>query len=194
VTYRSLEEIFEALSQTRETIYNRVEHLGPEQYSYKEESGRWSVAGIIEHLGGAERRILARLQDLIEQGENAGTLSPASGDFRPISVEEIRARSTATRFQAPPALEPKGDLTPDELLEKVRSSRKKLLAIRPKFETLDLSDVKFPHPAFGELDAYQWLALIAMHESRHLDQIDRILSSSGFPSSKARADEPGVSS
>jgi len=187
VTYRSLSEIFQALDQTRETIYERVEHLGPEQYSYKEESGRWSVAGIIEHLGGAEGRILVRLQDLIGQAESAGTLPPASRDFRPISVEEIKARSTATRFQAPHALEPKGELTLDELLEKIRSSRKQLLAIRPKFEALDLSDVKFPHPAFGQLDAYQWLALIVMHESRHLDQIDRILSCSGFPDSRAKA-------
>jgi uncharacterized damage-inducible protein DinB len=193
VTYRSLAEIFEALDQTRQTIYKRVEHLSPEQYSYKEESGRWSVAGIIEHLSGTEGRILARLQDLIGQGESAGTLAPAREDFRPISVEEIRARTTATRFQAPPALEPRGELTLDELLEKIRSSRNQLLAIRPKFEALDLTEVKFPHPAFGQLDAYQWLALIVMHESRHLDQIDRILSCPGFQS-KARADRPGVSS
>src|SRR5262249_10136775 len=98
----------------------------------------------------------------------------------------------ATRFQAPPAFEPKGELSLDEFVERIRSSRTELLAMRPKFEALDLSDVKFPHPAFGPLDSYEWLALIVIHEGRHLDQIDRILSCPGFPASVARMDAPGI--
>jgi uncharacterized damage-inducible protein DinB len=182
VVYRSLAEIFEALDETREAIYRRVEALGAEQYRYKEDAGRWSVVGVIEHISGAEARILTRLQDLIGQAEAAGKLAPAGRDFRPISVEEIRSRSEATRFQAPDALQPKGERTLDELLDKIRSSRKELLRLRPKFEALDLYEAKFPHPAFGPLDLYEWLALIVMHESRHLDQIERILSCPGFPS------------
>jgi uncharacterized damage-inducible protein DinB len=182
VAYQSLSEVFEALDQTRGTIYNRVEKLGTEQYSYKEESGRWSVAGIVEHISGAEARIVTRLRDLIEQAESAGQLGPPNADFRPISIEEIRSRSTATQFQAPEAMQPKGEQSLGDLLEKIRSTRTELLALRPKFEQLDLSEIKFPHPAFGPLDSYEWLVLMVMHESRHLNQIDRILSSPGFPS------------
>lgn len=191
MVFKNLAQIYEALDQTRETIYGRVKHLTPEQYRYQEEPGRWSVAGIVEHIGGAERRILTRLQELIGQAETAGTLAPAGADFRPISTDEILGRSEATTFQAPPAFEPKGGLSLDEFLERIRSSRTELLAMRPKFEALDLSDVKFPHPAFGPLDSYEWLALIVIHESRHLDQIDRILSCPGFPASVAKMEGPG---
>jgi uncharacterized damage-inducible protein DinB len=184
VVYRSLSEIFEALDETRETIYRRVEDLGPEQYRYQEESGRWSVAGVIEHISGAEARILSRFRDLIGQAETAGKPGPAGPYFRPISVEEIRARSAATQFRAPEAFEPKGELTLDELLERIRTTRKELLTLRPKFEALNLSETKFPHPAFGPLDLYEWLAFIVVHESRHLSQIDRILSCPGFPGAK----------
>lgn len=186
--YQSLSEIFEALDDTRETIYKRVEGLGPEQYGFAEESGRWSVAGVIEHIGGAEARILIRMQDLIGQAETARKLAPSVAEFRPISPEEIRSRSTATQFQAPAALQPTGELTLDELLDKIRSSREELLRLRPKFEQLDLSESRFPHPAFGPLDLYEWLALIVLHESRHLDQIERILSCPGFPRSKSQRD------
>jgi hypothetical protein len=194
VVFRNLAEIYEALDQTRETIYERVEHLTPEQYRYQEEPGRWSIAGIIEHIAGVERRIVARLQDFIRQAEGSGTLAPASAVFRLISTDEILARSPATRFQAPAAFEPKGGLGLDEFLERLRSSRTKLLAMRPKFEALDLSDVKFPHPAFGPLDAYEWLALIVIHEGRHLDQMDRILFCPGFPASLASVEGSGIKS
>ena len=191
--YKNLAEIFEGLDQTRENIYGRVQHLTPEQYRYQEEPGRWSIAGIVEHLGGVERRIVMRLQELIGQAESAGTLAPASSNFQAISIDEILGRSTSTRFQAPPAFEPKGRLSLDELLERIRGSRIELLAMRPKFEALDLSHVEFPHPAFGPLDSYEWLVLIVIHESRHLDQIDRILSCPRFPTSAARMEGAGIS-
>jgi uncharacterized damage-inducible protein DinB len=181
MVYESLSDVFEALNETRQTIYTRVEALRPEQCRFKEEQGRWSVAGVIEHISAAEARIVPRLRDLIGQAEAAGQLGPAK-HFRPISTDEIRSRSTATQFQAPAAVEPKGEMTLNELLEKIRSSRNELVALRPKFDALELSELKFPHPAFGPLDLYEWLAFIVMHESRHLNQIDRILACPGFPS------------
>src|SRR5262249_33893753 len=137
----------------------------------------------MELVSGAEARIVHRVRDLIGQAETAGNLGPAPAGFRPISPEEIRSRSTATRFQSPEAIQPKNKQTIDELLEKIRGTRKGLLDLRPKFEQLDLSDLKFSHPAFGPLDSYEWLAFMVMHETRHRDQIDRILSCPGFPCS-----------
>jgi uncharacterized damage-inducible protein DinB len=180
MVYESLSEIFEGLNETRQTIYNRVQGLKPEQYCFKEETGRWSVAGVIEHIGAAEARILLRLREAIEQAEAAGQLMPARR-FRPISTEEIISRTTVTRFQAPEAVQPKENLPLNDLLQKIQSSRNELVALRPKFEEFDLSELKFPHPVFGPLDLYQWLAFTIAHESRHLDQIDRILCCPDFP-------------
>ena len=181
MAYHSLGEVFEALDQTRGSIYDRVEKLRPEQYSYTEESGRWSVAGIVEHISAAEARIVPRLRELIEQAAAAGQVGPVGAGFKPISTEEIRSRSTTTQFEAPEAVKPKGGLHLGELLARIRSTRSELLALRPKFEQLDLSQSKFPHPAFGPLDGYEWLAFMVLHESRHLSQIERVLASPGFP-------------
>ena len=184
MVYQSLSEIFNALNETRQTIYKRVEGLEPKQYCFKEEAGRWSVAGVIEHIGAAEARIVLRVRELIERAEAAGQLTPAQ-PFRPISVDEITSRTTATKFQAPEAFQPKQDLALNELLAKIRSSRKELIVLRPKFDEFELSELKFTHPAFGPLDLYQWLVLTVMHESRHLDQIDRILACPDFPRATA---------
>jgi len=180
VVYESLSEIFEALHNTRERIYARVEALGPEQYSYKEEGG-WSVAGVIEHIGAAEARIVSRVRASISRAETAGELGPASNLFQPISPDEIRSRSTLTQFQAPPDFVPKRESPLDELVNEIKASRAELLELRPKFEQLNLSNLRFPHPAFGPLDLYEWLALVVLHEDRHLNQIERILACPDFP-------------
>lgn len=37
------------------------------------------------------------------------------------------------------------------------------------------------HPALGELDAYQWILLIAAHSERHTRQLLEVKETSGFP-------------
>ena len=62
----------------------------------------------------------------------------------------------------------------------MRRSRAELHGLRPKLEAIDLSGMTYPHPAFGPLNLYQWLALIGMHEDRHLRQVESIMSSQQF--------------
>jgi hypothetical protein len=56
----------------------------------------------------------------------------------------------------------------------MEESRNRLNELRPLFESVECSDQKFPHPAFGELTAHEWLALVGGHEARHIAQIKRI--------------------
>ena len=55
-----------------------------------------------------------------------------------------------------------------------RESRAALEQLRPRFASADYSRL-MPHPAFGPLNAAQWLAFVGMHEERHLRQIKRLL-------------------
>ena len=64
----------------------------------------------------------------------------------------------------------------NKLLARMRQSRAGLHALRPRIEATDLASVTYPHPAFGPLNFYQWLALIGLHEERHLRQIQSVLS------------------
>lgn len=36
-----------------------------------------------------------------------------------------------------------------------------------------LREHTFPHPAYGPLDSYQWLLMLAHHSDRHVRQIER---------------------
>jgi hypothetical protein len=45
----------------------------------------------------------------------------------------------------------------------------------------DLREHFFPHVAFGDLDAYQWLVVVAQHGSRHAFQIEEIMAHPDYP-------------
>jgi hypothetical protein len=167
MTYDSVDDVFVANEAVRRRLVTRVEGLDEARANASE--GGWTVAQIVEHLSIAEPRIT----DAIER-----MLAPAEGDgrerepFVPFSLDEY-AEQARGKIEAPDFLRPTG-LPLAEGLIRLKESRAALEALRPRFESADYSRV-LKHPAFGMLNAAQWLAFLGMHEQRHLRQIERIL-------------------
>ncbi|HYH85991.1 MAG TPA: DinB family protein, partial [Pyrinomonadaceae bacterium] len=59
-------------------------------------------------------------------------------------------------------------------LSALRDSRSALRALRPRVERVDGTGISFPHPAWGAINLYQWLAFVGAHEQRHLAQIEAL--------------------
>jgi len=51
----------------------------------------------------------------------------------------------------------------------------------PKKTQDDLRGHSIEHPLLNQLDAYQWILLIAAHSERHTAQIEEVKASPGFP-------------
>jgi hypothetical protein len=167
MTYDSVDDVFAANDAVRRRLVARVEGLDEVHANASE--GGWTVAQIVEHLSIAEPRITGAID---------GMLAPTEGDsddrkrFAPFSLDEY-AEQARGKIEAPEFLHPTG-LPLAEGLACLKESRAALEALRPRFESADYSRV-LKHPAFGMLNAAQWLALLGMHEQRHLGQIERIL-------------------
>ena len=50
----------------------------------------------------------------------------------------------------------------------MEETQEKFEELKPMFESVECSEVKFPHPAFGDMTAHEWLALRGGHEARHI--------------------------
>ena len=59
-------------------------------------------------------------------------------------------------------------------LARLGETRAALEALRPLAERLDCTRMLYPHPAFGPLNLYQWLAFMGVHQSRHRRQIEAL--------------------
>lgn len=176
MNYQTVADVYAANDKIRERLRETVGSLTVEQLNYLPEGEKWTVAQIVEHLSLVDdgmTRISARL--LRKARENG---KAADGTVK-ISEEFLRKIYEANdqKLKAPEIVHPQGKQTIAESLAKMEENRKRLNELRPLFESVECSDYKFPHPAFGELTAHEWLALLGGHEARHLKQIKRILNS-----------------
>jgi uncharacterized damage-inducible protein DinB len=171
--YHSVAEIFEDIDRARGRLLQAVEHLGEGRETFRPATERWSVAEVIEHLSAVERRMLGLLNALLQKAEAAAPPHAADAPFAPVTIAEFVEQSRKEKYTAPENIRPGGAPLADSLAA-LRDSRAALHALRPRVEQVDGANTHFPHPAWGPLNLYQWLAFVGAHESRHLAQIEAL--------------------
>jgi len=178
--YNNLREIRESIEAVRGEIYAFTEPLSPEQAAFRRSPESWSVAELLEHICKTEEFLGVRISALVDQAEVSQGRAPAGFTPGRISIEEAAKQAEGKRFVSPESVRPTA-VPLAESLDRLRASRARLLADWPRFEALDLTGVAFPHPVFGPLNIYQWLAFFTVHEDRHLEQMRAVISAEGFP-------------
>ena len=173
MNYISVAEIFDDIDQTRARLIESVGGLSAGQQSFRPAPEKWSVAEIVEHLSIVERRVARLVAALLDKAEADGQPRPTGAPLAPVSVAEFVEATRAQKLTAPENIRPTGAALADSL-SRLRDSRAALHALRPRLERLDAHALRFPHPAWGPLNLYQWLAFIGAHEARHLAQIEAL--------------------
>ncbi|MCA1619953.1 MAG: DinB family protein [Acidobacteria bacterium] len=172
--FNGVGEIYEHIDRTRERLVRAVEGLSDDEQRFRPAPDRWSAAQLCEHLSIVEGSVVGLLGKLLARAEESGAARVEGAAFEPVSVEEFVERSRAVRFEAPERLRP-ADSTPlADSLARLRDSRAALHGLRPALERADGHALRFPHPAWGPLNLYQWLLFVGAHESRHLAQIEAL--------------------
>lgn len=133
------------------------------------------MAALVEHLSIVEGNVVGLLDRLLGKAEESGAAAAAASDIfnDPVSIEEYVARARVVRYEAPERIRPTG-LPLADSLTRLKDSRAALHALRPRVERADGRALRFPHPAWGPLDLYQWLLFVGAHEDRHLAQIEAL--------------------
>jgi hypothetical protein len=177
--YHSVTEIFDVIDGTRSRIYERVENLSAEQEGLRASADAWSVCEIVEHLSIIEAQLSKMLEMLLAKAEAKAAQDGAGVEpqpMEPFTLDQFIERSTKEKYQAPESIRPGGGLPISKTLERLRASRAGLRRLQPRMEATNLSGALYPHPVFGPLNLYQWLAFIGLHEARHLRQIESLIS------------------
>lgn len=188
MAYHSVAEILEAIDETRARVSARVEGLSHEQEKFRPSPDAWSIAEIVEHLSIIEGQLSRLFAMMVKKaGSAVAPEAQAEGQsFRPVDLSKFVERSLKEKYNAPETVRPSGEVAVADSLDRMRRSRAALHELRPKLESMDLSGATYPHPAFGPLDLYQWLAFVGVHEDRHLRQIEAAMSSPEFEAAATR--------
>ena len=177
--YNSVTEIFDVIDKTRSRIYERLENLSEEQQGLRASADGWSVSEIVEHLSILETQLSKMMEMMLAKAESRARQEGTNAQpqpMQPFTLDQFIERSVKEKYQAPETVRPGGGVPISKALERLRESRAGLRRLQPRIEATDLSGAQYPHPVFGPLNLYQWLALIGMHEARHLRQIESLIS------------------
>jgi hypothetical protein len=174
MNYQTIEEVYAANDKIRARLLEVIGEISDEQAHALPDGEKWTIAQIVEHISIVEDGMGRISYKLLNEAKENGKSSDGKVLISHAFAEKA-AGARAQKFEAPDRVRPTGNQTIAESIEKLKESRKRLYDLKPLFETVDCSEHKFPHPAFGELTAHEWLALVGGHEFRHLEQIKRRL-------------------
>ncbi|MBK6751169.1 MAG: DinB family protein [Pyrinomonadaceae bacterium] len=134
----------------------------------------WTLAALIEHVAMVEAGIAKMCARMVDGAKQKGT--PSDGSYR-ISegFRSALAANEGAKFEAPERVAPTGGVAIAESLESLDRSSAALAALQSDLEAYDVSELTFPHPYFGPLNAAEWVMLSGGHVSRHMAQAERLL-------------------
>jgi len=168
-----------ALHASRKMFLDTVAPLSEAQWNFKPAPEIWSAAEIAEHIATSEEFIPQMIKSKVLS-------SPAAPDKRAEAKkkdEKLLAALTnrEQKFQAPEMLQPKKRFaTKAQVVDAFKTARDGHIRY---IETSQdpLRDHFMPHPALGDLDAYQWYLLVAGHAERHVLQMRELIARPDFP-------------
>jgi uncharacterized damage-inducible protein DinB len=178
MNYQTISEIYEANERVRAKLKSLVTNLNDEQANTLPDGEKWTVKEFVEHIAIVDEAMTRVSAKLLNAAKENGKQSDGTAKFSDEFMQKIAA-ARDQKFEAPDRIRPTGTKPIAESLAKLDETRRQLEELRPLFETVECADVKFPHPALGDLSAHEWLAMIGGHEARHIKQIENVLGKIG---------------
>ena len=171
--HRRTQEILECLDAELASLRAAVDAIPEERRSERPAADRWSAAEVLEHLAVVEQAMLKVCSRQFAKAREAGlpeeTETTSILDTMPVTHVANRERA----LKSPEMLVPKG-MSADAAWRELENTRSQFREFVRSCDGLALGRVSFPHPAFGDLNLYQWMLFAAGHHARHAAQIREI--------------------
>ncbi|HKD05820.1 MAG TPA: DinB family protein [Bryobacteraceae bacterium] len=175
--------ILTELQTSRKLFLDSVADLTPAQWTYKAGPDRWSIAEVSEHIVAAEGYIGGSIIGVVlkspADAAKASQREPNNAKIDEGVLVALRDRSkTAT---APAEITPKGIYkTPAEAVDAFNAARDKTVDYVKNSQD-DMRDHFFSPIPGTELDGVQAFLFLAGHNERHVEQIEEVKKSPGYP-------------
>lgn len=167
------------LTSTRTALHNEIAGLTEAQAKFKAAPAKWSVLEITEHLAATEAGILGIVFNKLKEPPSPPEKRDAVRGKDTLVTRAVPNRTT--KVQAPEEVRPTGRwATLAEAVAEFDKARGRTLDF-VKTGKQDLRAYHHKHFALGDLDAYQWMLLLAAHCERHIAQIREVRGEAGFP-------------
>ncbi len=180
-TSTALEEIWRENARARQALLDEVGELSEAQLVFQPAPGRWSIGEILDHLALAEQSIARVVSKILQQAAGRGLIAEPGNMDPPDSRIDLAVYNQLVA--APESVRPAPERPLARLLGDLQESRQRLLEVTRRADGRVVGGVTIRHFQLGELHFYQWVALEAAHETKHLAQVRQIRLHPDFPRS-----------
>jgi hypothetical protein len=172
ISLQERELLVDLLERSRDRFLSCLSGMPADRWQSPSSDGGWTVHQCAEHLVLTEQAIRVLVRQTILASPSSPEQGRAVRGKDGIVIQAMRDRSQ--RRKTFDFLEPTGQWPePSALVDRFQQER--ALTIEYVRVTADsLHDHVAPLEGLGDLDAYQWLLLLASHTDRHIAQIDAI--------------------
>jgi hypothetical protein len=166
-----IQEVLTYLDAQYETLRAAFHSVPSEKRSQSPEPGAWSPAGVVEHLSIVETGIGRLITQRVAAGREAGVGAETehSSVMETYTVGAVigdRTRRIESGERSHPT-----QMAPDEAWSAFETAHAGLRSAVVAADGLALGNIMHPHPIFGPLNLYHWVAFVGGHEARHAEQI-----------------------
>ena len=167
------DELIRYLDAERAELDRAIASVPAAKHTTKPGPEAYSVAEVVNHLAITDRRVTAMLTKVTgdARGNGAPPDSETSAIVPTIDVRRVLDRTAKIRN---PRADPPADGNVADGLAALDAARNDLKSLLQKKDLPSLGGVTAPHPAFGPMTGYEWVAFMAAHTRRHADQIREI--------------------
>lgn len=178
-------ELLTMIQDSQDRVMALISGLSDEQWTFKQNPDRWSVAECTEHIVLSQRALLQAAQAAL------GAAPDPEWHERTNAKADLLKKLLPNRqpfgqggASAPQEIRPSGTWDRAQALREFYTVQGEVVAT---VETLaadaPLKQHTFenPFPIFGWLNAYDWLIYIPLHTERHSRQIEEVQADANYP-------------
>jgi hypothetical protein len=167
-------ELLDHLDACRADLRAAVESVPASLRDRHPEPDRWSVANVLEHLSIVEGRVARTLAEKIAAARAAGL--GEERDQSPIlpTIDLARFVDRRNRIKGIAPIMPSAGMTADAAWSALERTRERMREAVFSADGLAIGELTQPHPIFGPLSLYEFIAFVGGHEARHGAQIREI--------------------
>jgi len=165
-----IDVLLEMLSRYRSELKEALEKVPVDRRELRY-GAAWSAANVIEHLASTERSVASLISRFLAEApwrSDSEVFDRAQFD-QDVDVRQFLDRSVRIKGS-----QPSGLLSASEAWQNLKASRLNLLGVIEGARGRRLEDFARSHPTGQDLNGYQWLAFVAVHEGRHAAQLEEI--------------------
>jgi hypothetical protein len=167
------------LNASREKFLSVLDGVSIEQAKFKPTPEQWSILELAEHIAISDESLRGLIRGALKRAAQPEMMEQVqSNDHR--YKRETRPHPKGVN-KAPEALCPHNRFTTlAEAAAEFKRQRADTIAYAETTQD-ELRDHMAPHPAFGPMDAYQWLVACALHAESHAMHIEEVKRDPKFP-------------